>query len=100
MAVCDRLANGGNGNGLIDPGDRIFSSLRLWTDDNHNGVSEAAELDSLSGHRIAAIDLRYHRSTRKDRFGNAFRFHAAVLEEDGKLSHGLSAWDVILRHER
>jgi len=72
-----------NHDGVIDAADPIWGSLLLWTDRNHDGKSSADELKSVASSTIAGIDLRYHWSGRRDRFGNMFRYEAEVALDHG-----------------
>jgi len=84
-----------NHDGKIDRRDTVFSSLRLWQDMNHNGISEPSELHTLEGLGLKSIDLDYRESRRRDRFGNWFRYRAKVKDSrDTQL--GRWAWDVFL----
>jgi hypothetical protein len=95
LAVYDDPANGGNGNGLIDDGDTVFSTLRLWRDLNHNGIADPGELLTLDAAGIRSIDLHYKEKRWRDPNGNLFRYASTVLFKDGRGPRPI--FDVVLQ---
>lgn len=98
LAVYDQPQNGGNGDGIIDARDAIFNSLRLWIDDNHDGICQPEELFTLPELGVFSLSLDYSLSRREDRYGNVFRYRAKVdpLTPQGTSRDGPWAYDIFL----
>lgn len=78
LAEYDKPESGGNGDNIIDDKDAVFSRLRLWIDEKHDSISQPNELHTLPELGIHALALSYFESSRKDEFGNQFRYRTRV----------------------
>jgi hypothetical protein len=67
-----------NDDGFITAADSAYDSLRMWTDINHDGLSQSDEMKGLAEFGIASITLDYRLSERADRYGNRFRYISSV----------------------
>jgi hypothetical protein len=80
------------GGSVLDARSPAWSHLLLWVDANHNGVSEPDELTRLADAGVAAIDLDYKYTGRKDKFGNWFRQRADLHWVDGGKTTVYDVW--------
>jgi hypothetical protein len=96
LAEFDRPENGGNGDGIIDHRDLVFSHLLLWIDENHDGISQPNELHTLPELGVYSLALRYRDERAEDQFGNWFHYKGAVNPDpqDGESKDGRWDYDV------
>lgn len=74
-----------NRDGVIDAKDPVFSHLRLWSDQNADGVSQSTELYTMSEKGLVSLDLHYDASfSETDQFGNTAQFKSRARSSKGK----------------
>ncbi len=100
LAEFDKPENGGNGDGIVDERDAVFSHLLLWIDENHDGISQPNELHTLPELGVYSISLHY-RDDRHfvDQYGNWFHYQAALNPDpqDGESKDGRVTYDVFFQ---
>jgi|GEM_PF-6515501 len=83
----------GNRDKIIDSQDEVFSSLRLWKDENLDGIAQKDELFSLDSKEVAAIDLRYDRKYKeKDIHGNMVKYKSVAVMKNGSYALVFDLW--------
>jgi len=95
LMLYDKISMGGDDDGSITFDDAIWTSLRLWRDANHNGISESNELSTLVSNNLKELRLNYKLSKKTDQFGNVFKYRAKVKDTHDS-NVGKWAWDVFL----
>src|SRR5258706_3234623 len=84
-----------NGDGVIDANDAVWPQLLLWTDRNHNGISQPTEMTRLADSPVRSISLTYHWTGRRDAHGNTFRYEGLTsLSTGGKGSREEPVYDI------
>jgi hypothetical protein len=92
----DRPKNGGNGDGIIDSRDAVYSKLLLWIDENHDGISQPNELHTLPELGVFSISLHFTDDHHNDPYGNWFHYKAALNPDplDGRSKDGRWTYDI------
>lgn len=80
LAIYDTPDFGGDGDGWINPGDLIWGDLKLWIDENHDGISEPREVLSLGQAQVVAIGLEFTKVDELDGGGNMHRYRGAFVK--------------------
>lgn len=63
-----------NRDEIVSVLDTRWSALLLWTDANHDGLSQPTELQRIESSAVVSIETGYRWSGRKDSDGNLFRY--------------------------
>lgn len=68
---------------VVDVLDAEWSALLLWTDVNHDGVSQPEELQHVAASRVRAIGTHSHWTGRRDAAGNFFGYQGSAYFDRG-----------------
>ena len=79
-----------NGDGMFSPQDSAWSEVKLWIDENHDGITQPNELYSLDQMGIQSISLSYAGVNEVDPFGNQTRERSTFqINRRGKAMVGM-----------
>lgn len=85
LGVYDQDEMGGNGDGLISDEDLIWPQLRLWIDENHDGVSQRREIRPLSAEGVVSVSLDYEEVRNFDAAGNLHLYQGTFVRRVNRL---------------
>ncbi len=80
-------ASGAPISGAVERGHQLYEQILLWSDVNHNGVSEPGELRRAQ-ELFTGIGLGFIKETRLDEHGNGTRFKGWAELRTGGLDQG------------
>ncbi|WP_434634767.1 calcium-binding protein [Chromobacterium sp. CV08] len=87
----------GNHDGKLDSRDEAWSRLKLWQDNDGDGVSREDELKTLSESGLASLDLRYATQDKTDEAGNQHKQASQAQWEDGRSTDAIDVWFAVNR---
>lgn len=81
-----------NNDGRIDRRDPVWSRLRVWRDQNSNGLTDAGELLTLAAAKVKALLLAYTNHEVVDPNGNAPLQQGHYEQDTGSLASLFDVW--------
>lgn len=82
-----------NNDGFIDSQDPVYNTLRLWADENGDGVADGHEVFTLNDRGVASIDLEYdNHYSETDPYGNKVTLKSVFTMTDGSLNLMYDLW--------
>ena len=81
-----------NRDGKVDTSDPAFASLRVWRDQDRDGLSAPAELHTLASLNIRSLSTSFTESTVTDGQGNAHRQVGTYTRIDGSQGTTADVW--------
>ena len=76
---------------MINSEDRVFADLRVWTDTNSNGITDAGEIKTLASLDIVSVSLNTAVGTSTDN-GNVLGLTSTYQTNDGQTHAAADVW--------
>jgi hypothetical protein len=83
LAMYDQASQGGNGDGVIDSRDAVWTKLRVWVDSNHDGVCDPGEVRPLAACNVDGISLTTVTANTVDAEGNRHELRSECWRKNG-----------------
>ena len=78
-----------NKDGVIDAKDEVYSKLRIWKDENGNGISEVGELKSLADYNITSINITDVKDEKSDINGSTLEKTISFERQEKIIENGV-----------
>jgi hypothetical protein len=85
-----------NADGVVDASDVRWLDLLLWRDTNHNGTTDAGEIEGIAQSPVVSLGLAHRWIGRRDAFGNEFRYVGSLQYVKNSRVHVDRYYDVFL----
>ena len=81
-----------NNDGLFNNQDAAWNGVKIWKDNNQNGILDDGELLTLEQAGITSFDLDYQSQSNQDANGNEHKQTSTITKTDGTTSTVTDVW--------